>query len=280
MYCIARFFVVLVVLLGACSKDASLSHPFAYDLHMVELPGNTSHAMVCFHGLGGSYQIAEHIQTYGRTDATLVGFNFPDHSIRIGFFDPAQTCFGTKNELLPALYVLKHIVIEKKFQKVSLYGFSAGGGAVINALAILAHDSFTSYLEEVGISKKERKKILAAIERGEVLLDTPLKSLDEVLALHQGIEGLPIVAARYKENNLEPIDNIAKLQGLSLHFIVNFQFPDEILSNRDDTLYISKLKQLEPKCSVSYVIEGQGHGLPHPSLWQCYEKACLLQTCK
>lgn len=271
------FFFFLVLFFSACSKNNSSSVPFSYDLHLIQLARSPSHAMVCCHGLGGSYQIAEHVRAYAKTDATLFGFNFPDHSIRVGFFDPSQTHFGTKEEILPALHVLKHVVIKEGFRKVSLYGFSAGGGAVINTLAALSHESFSSYLEEVGITKKERKKILAAIEQGEVLLDTPLKSLGEVLAQHQGVEGLSLVAARYQKNGLEPIQNIEKLKGLALKFIVNFQFPDEILSNRDDALYIEKLKQLGPKSTVSYIVEGQGHGLPHPSLWSFYEKTCLLK---
>jgi len=260
----------------ACSHDSHIrEHPFLYDLHITKIERDPSHAMICFHGLGGDYQIINHVYTYAKTNATLVSFNFPDHSIRVGFFDPAATHFGTKDELLPALYTLRRLVIEEKFSKISLYGFSAGGGAAINVLTILYDEFYADYLADIGISKKERKKILTALERGEILLDTPLKSLREVLDFHQGVEGLPLVAARYAANHLEPIDNIEKLQGISLHFIVNFQVPDEILSNRDDALYLSRLKTLEPKCHITYVIEGEGHGLPHPSLWHCYEKNCL-----
>lgn len=264
--CLICFFLLP---LSFCSK-AVKDHPFAYDLHLVTVPGSSSKAIICFHGMGMDYRIIDYVEQCSKEEATLISFNFPDHSIRVGSFNPNDTHFGSIKEILPALYVLKKAVIDSKFQEVTLYGFSAGGGAIINTLAVLNTSSYDKELKEIGIQKKEKKEILAAIQKGRVLLDAPLKSLREMLDYHEKMVELEIVAARYEKNEMEPIDNISKLNGLGLHFIVNFQSPDEVLSNRDDELYIERLKQLDSKGSLSFVIEGAGHGLPHPHLWDLH----------
>lgn len=265
----------------SCSKHKPLAftqpHPFSYDLHLTEHFRSSSKAIICCHGAGGDYKIMNYVQEYAKTDATLVGFNFPDHSLRIGLFDPRESTFGTIQEVLPFLYVLKLVVVEQGFKEISLYGFSAGGGAVINTLAILNSNMYEAELFSIGIGKKEKKQILAAVEKGNVILDAPLKSLGELMDFHinhQQKDGLDFVGSRYKANHMEPIENIAKLQGLSLHLIVNFQTPDEILSNRDDQLYIERLSKFVNKGSLHVVNKESGHGLPHKSLWECYEQNC------
>ena len=260
---------LFLIPLSFCSKPTK-DHPFAYDLHLETVPGSSSKAIVCFHGMGMNYEIINYVKQCSKEDATLISFNFPDYSIRIGSFDPNETHFGTIKEILPALYVLKKTVVDNKFKEVTLYGFSAGGGAIINTLAVLNTSTYDNELKEIGIQKSDKKKILAAIQKGAVLLDAPLKSLREMIEYHEKMVELDIVAARYEKNEMEPIDNISKLNGLGLRFIVNFQNPDEVLSNRDDELYIERLKQLDSKASLSFVIEGQGHGLPHPHLWDLH----------
>ena len=262
---------ILMVSMQSCSKPEQ-EVSFSHDLHLSRIEGNSSHAMVCCHGMGGSYEIINQVNQYAKIDATLIGFNFPDHSIRIGLFDPRKTRFGTIEEIAPVLYVLKEVVIKEKFEKVSLYGFSAGGGAVINTIAVLNSQVYTPYLKQLGISNKDRKKILTAIQKGNVILDAPLKSIGELIDFHEKIEGLLIVGNRYRENGMEPIENISKLKGLSLQFIVNFQSPDEVLSNRDDILYLERLAEIGAKTSVLSIVEGSGHSLPHPHLWEFYQQ--------
>ncbi len=280
-----RFYVIVVCVLfsafSCCSKAkqeaVSYEHPFSYDLHLTQFMRSPREAIICFHGAGGDYKIMNHVHEYAKTDATVIGFNFPDHNLRIGFFDPQKTHFGTIEEILPVLYILKKVVIDQGFKEISLYGFSAGGGAVINTLATLNTSLNDDDLNAIGIGRKEKKKILAAVQKGKILLDAPLKSLGEVVdfhAKHQEKTGLGCVGARYKANNMEPIDNIEKLKGLSLHLIVNFQNPDEILSNRDDILYIERLSKFVSKGSLHIVNKESGHSLPHKSLWECYEQTC------
>src|SRR5271170_6780568 len=82
-----------------------------YDLHLFSIPGKRERIMICFHGYGANYQIAQAIQSWEVTDVTFLSFNFPDHDIEEREdYDPCQATFGTIDELLPALYVLKQVV--------------------------------------------------------------------------------------------------------------------------------------------------------------------------
>ncbi len=259
-------------------EEKATLHPFNYDLHLTKVPSKTPKGslsvMICFHGMGGDYRIVDYVKEYSNLDSNFFSFNFPDYGIRVGSFTPEDTFLGSVDEILPALYVLKQAVIVDKFSKVSLYGFSAGGGAIINTLAVLNTSTYDEKLKEIGIGPKEKKRIIMAIQKGHVLLDAPLKSVEEMKAFHQPMAEIEIVGARFKNNGMEPIGNIDKLQGLNLHYVVNFQSPDEVLSNRDDYLYIEKLKAASPKGSVAFVIEGKGHSLPHEHLWDLYLRSC------
>src|SRR5438552_3135997 len=113
-------FCFILVSVCSCSGNGPKNHPFSHDLHISHVLGSPSQAMICCHGLGGNYQIVEYVKRYVKTDVTLVGFNFPDHDIRLGLLDPKSTHFGTAEEILPLLYVLKQIVVIENFSEVSL----------------------------------------------------------------------------------------------------------------------------------------------------------------
>lgn len=253
----------------------SQKHPFKYDLHPTVIPGKNSTVTICLHGFGNNYQLAEKIKTLGIED-TLVSFNFPDYSIKKKKFLPTFiVSFGSIDELLPALYMLKTCVIDAKIEKINLYGFSAGGGALVNTIAVLQTHSYDKELQKIGIDANVKKQILAAVQKGTILLDTPLKSLEEIIA-HRGRSlELLFSAWRYKKNKFRPIDSLRHLDGFNI--IVHFQDPDTILSNRDDERYIQKLRKYNTRGKVHVVIgsdEGGHNGL-HPTLWNYYLKGAL-----
>ncbi|MBA3958534.1 MAG: hypothetical protein H0X51_09125 [Parachlamydiaceae bacterium] len=246
--------------------------PFSYDLHPHVISGNPSEVLVTFHGMGGNYLIADSVKASSNTDNTIVSFNFPDYDFktRRDFNNLNQITLGSIQELLPPLYLLKQILINDPNRTINLYGFSAGGGAVINLLAVLNSSEYDSELKTIGIEESDKKAILDAIEKGIIILDTPLKSVAELVATRPNLERI-LMAERYKQNGMEPIDNISKLPNRPFTFIVHFQEPDQILSNRDDQLYFEKLQKQNSK-GKTYLIIGhdQGHMLPHPSLWKFY----------
>lgn len=261
----------LPVVLSALT-DGDLKGPFAHDLHLSVYPGAGPKVMICCHGMGGDYTIAEVIREANPAD-TLISFNFPDHNCLDKEFDGAKTTFGTINELLPALYVFKKIMLDEGCQNVALYGFSAGGGAIINALAVLNGNSYEVELKEIGIQEAEKKKLLTAIQQGQILLDSPLKSIAEIVDFRGPDKDLEAIRTRYRANDMEPINSVNKLNGLNLNILVHFQRPDEILSNRDDGLFLGRLKMANAKGKVLInIADDGGHCTLHHSLWKIYRQ--------
>lgn len=78
---------------------------------------------------------------------------------------------------------------------------------------------------------------------------------------------------RHNDNNFRPIDSLKLLNGLSLDILLHFQEKDEILSNRDDLIYIEMLKDNLPEGKVTVIVGNDGgHMVPHFSLWQSYSQ--------
>lgn len=247
---------------------------FDYDLHISSLPGKNNHVMICFHGYGDNYEVASSLKKLNSFDATLISFNFPEYDIKQGRkYDPSLASFGTINELLPALYVMKQTILEQNLDSVDLYGFSAGGGALINALAVLNTSTYDPQLKKIGIESADKKKILSAIEKGTIILDTPLKSIEEIIDFRGSTEEFQILAKHYLDSNLRPIDSVKLLKGLSLNILLHFQEKDEVLSNRDDLIYIKRLEESLPEGNITVIIGNDGgHMTPHTSLWTYYSQ--------
>jgi hypothetical protein len=252
-------------------EEAVEKHPFAYDLHLSTLAGTKDEVLICCHGYGGNYRIAHILKEAGVQGSHLVSFNFPDHDLRAG--DGATTVFGTIEELLPSLYVVKKHVIDQKRDRIHLYGFSAGGGVVINMITVLSSSAYDSSLQTLGIGSVEKEKMLLAIEKGSVVLDAPLKSIEEISAFKGASPALEIVGQRYQDNGFVPIDNLHHLEGLSLNVWVYFEHGDEILSNRDDVLFIERLQKYNAKGKTVPIFGSHGgHNRFHSALWQAYLK--------
>jgi len=116
----------------------------------------------------------------------------------------------------------------------------------------------------------------------QIILDVPLKSVEEIIAFRGSNPELKILAKHYRDNNLRPIDTVEFLQGLSLNIIIHFQESDEIISNRDDQIYIEKINEVN-RLGTTSVITGNdgGHEGVHLSLWQFYlEKLGESGECK
>lgn len=251
--------------------DREASALFDYDLHFSCIPGNPSKVMICFHGYGGNYRIAYRVKEHAGIDETLISFNFPDYDILQRKLNPEQMSFGTIEELLPSLYVLKNIVIDYGMDEIDLYGFSAGGGAIINAIGVLNTHTHDQSLQKIGIGEQGKQTILKAIQRGYVILDAPLKSLEEIIDLRGSSYELEVIAQRYRENQLVPIESLQYLNNLSLQIVVHFQKQDETIFNRDDHLFIERLKKYNESGNTFVVLgDDGGHSAPHPSLWQYY----------
>jgi len=257
--------------------DAS-SNPFQYNMGITILPGHSqnSDVLLLLHGYGGDNSIARILQSYGDISDIMVSFNFPDYRILDRQYDLTKSVYGSIDEILPVVYMLNKLVVDGKLDKVNLYGFSAGGGAVINTLAVLNTHRFDTQLASIGVGADEKKVILNAIQNGWVLLDAPLKSMNEVNGRRGAGEGRDAVSSRYNKNGFNPIDNIPLLSGLKLNIIVYWEVPDEILSNRDDALFSERLKAVNPN-GRNIILEGStgGHVGYHAPLFRMYNKLRL-----
>lgn len=242
-------------------------HPFNYDLGVKVLPASEPNAnvMICCHGMCSDNRIGDVMRTYPSIkDNHLVSFNFPDHGMSDDAYNPNKTTFGTIEELLPILYILKKIVVDAHIEAVNLYGFSAGGGAVINVVAAL---NSNIDLRRVGISPEDKLQILSAIQKGRIILDCPLKSIEEIMAFRGSSYNMKVLAQRYQHNEMRPIDAVQKLSNLNI--VLHFQSPDEVLSNRDDALFVQRLREANAQGTTLVIVGNEGgHNAYHASLWQ------------
>lgn len=252
--------------------------PFSYPLDIQVFAGKSANeeVILCCHGYGSNSSLAQVIASYQIVPSHLVGFNFPDYEITSRHLTPSQMAYGTIYELLPAIYLLKKITIEAQAHAVSLYGFSAGGAAVVNLIGVLNTSQHDQALSSIGVSLEDKQKILAALQRGVILLDAPLKSMEEYNAFHPECLKDPLnmcQTQRYRENGMSPIEALAKWKGLKLSVVLFFQYPDKALSNRDDQLYAQKLQQANPDGRNLILIKSEGGHLGfHHSLWKGYQQ--------
>lgn len=255
------------------SSAGFATSPFSHDLQLTKTPGKNSEVMIVAHGKGGSYKHAETVQV----EKTLISFNFPDYDYGARQIEPDDLTFGTPEEIMPLIYTIHKTVIVDGLDEVDLYGYSAGGGAIINALAALNTDRFNESLQKINVDQQAKNKMLQAIQKGQIVLDCPLKSVREIIAFNQKSQAehakghhqvLEVLQKRYQANNMEPIDAIEYLKGLSLKVVLYFNNPDEILSNRDDELYYERLKKVNSAGKTLLILgKEKGHNSEHPLLW-------------
>ena len=244
------------------------SHPFSYNLNPLVLSGPEKEApvMVVCHGYGDNYSLAHYLHEMKVTSHHIVGFNFPDHGITAGD-DHTKSSFGTVHEILPLLYLLKTCVIDFQLSTINLYGFSAGGGAVINALATLHTHRFDAELAQIGISGADKQTIMKALTAGIVILECPLKSVTEIIDSRGTSPELTALAGQYTRNKMHPLEVLTSLTGIALTLFLYFENPDDILSNRDDMLFIQQLKQANKGQTIVTLGYEGGHTAHHSRLW-------------
>jgi hypothetical protein len=254
--------------------DVKKIQPFGYDLGIEVVANKNPNAgvTICCHGYGSSSHIAEIVDSFNVVPDHIVAFNFPDYDLMHRPYDPRKSTFGSIQELLPFLYIIKRCVCDAGLTVINLYGFSAGGAAVVNTLVVLNEATYDAELAQIGISADDKKRMIAAIKQGLVVLDCPLKSIEEVVNVRGQSREFMILGDRYRANNMRPIDSVQYLKGLPLNILLHFQQPDEVIGNREDQLFIDRLCAANSgKTQVVIGHEG-GHNAYHASLWSAYAK--------
>lgn len=224
---------------------------------------------VTAHGYGSNKKTGKNVANYAPLTGQVLTFNLPDHDYRAG--NQHDLRHGSIDEILPLAYAV-NTAIRAGAQHINLYGFSAGGGAVINVLGILNSNRFDTQLNAIGITQVDKTAMLNAIKHGVVLLDVPLKSVEEIIDGRGATKELVLFAQKYKENNLRPIDSVDALAGLGLQIVLYFEKPDEILYNRDDAEFIRRLERANSSGTTRVVFGSHGgHVGWHKELWQAYK---------
>ncbi len=238
--------------------------------------------MLCLHGFGMDETIASFVHDTKMAPYHLVGFNFPDWGDEIDITKPEQLCFGTIAELKPVILRLHSCLTHLHAERIHLYGFSAGGGAAVNLLGVLKCHRFQ---KELGLTVDEMDAIYGAIERGTVVLDCPLKSIDEIFDERKAenlyledesatdLHYLKRCGDIYKANDLRPIDSLLKLSGSKLNVLLVLQQPDDIVGNRDDALFVERLEAANCAGKTIIVYGPEGCHVPAmPSLVTAYSQ--------
>lgn len=229
------------------------------DIELINGTENLDQITITCHGYGANKDIG--FMVAPELNATVLTFNFPDHDL----IDTIH--FGTIHEYLPILFLLKACVVSG-IKKINLYGFSAGGGAIINTLAILNSQKYTQDLIRIGVNREDVQEIVHVVCAGMTILDVPLKSVEEVLSIRPRDPVIKILAQRFKANGFEPIEVIDQLAGLKLNLLIYFEHHDQILSNRDDQLFYQKLKSVNKDGSTQLIMGSDGgHNGFHQKLW-------------
>ena len=95
---------------------------------------------VCFHGWGGNYQIAEMLRYIPAIKDHLISFNLPFACSLDGQDPLLSPSLGTIQEIIPILHVLHDCMEQRKLTSLNLYGFSAGGGTIVDLIAVLCRN--------------------------------------------------------------------------------------------------------------------------------------------
>ncbi len=221
------------------------------------------------HGYGANKKIGNFVAKNAPLTGHVLTLNLPDHDYRPS--DEHNLRHGSIDEILPLAFAVK-TVIAAGAHRINVYGFSAGGGAVVNLLAMLNGHRFDGELNDIGITEADKEAMLRAIEQGVVLLDAPLKSVEEIMHGRGALPELKLFAQKYKENNLRPIDSLDELQGLKLKVVLYFENPDEIIYNHDDAEFITRLEKAN-SLGITRIAVGTngGHKGWHKELWDNYK---------
>lgn len=254
---------------------SNLKSPFNYPLNLsvypAQIEGNDGKVILCLHGYAANYQTGA-VLSQNLPNYTVVSFDFPDANIRQRR-SLDEISFGSIKEVLPGIFLANECIKRGKLDALSIYGFSAGGAAAVNMLSVLNTSTYDKHLAEIGVGKEDKQKILYAVQRGFVILDCPLKSIEEIIDFSGNSPELTIMARKYSDNGFTPLNSVNNLKGLSLRIVVNFQNPDEALSNRDDHIFLERLRIANSKgTTISVQSRDRGHVSYHPALWAAFKK--------
>lgn len=246
------------------------------------------------HGFGSdSDEMIKYIHGLNPRDH-LVSFNLPYYNAFNRLFAGVSS-IGTFDELAPLIFRLKTLIIDRGISKLNVYGFSIGGGVIVNTLMVLSGTCFDQRLTAMGIDTDAKKQILDALRKGFLLLDSPLQDIGcvqlerEVAKRCEGLDQGMIemckkiaestmaqCAERCKISNLCPLNSFACIKHLGFSIILFLQDPDEILTNIHNEALIEHLTKDTTHQVTVLRHDEEGHFGTHARIWEKYRELSLM----
>lgn len=249
-----------------------IEHIIDHDQHT---HANHERPTIFFHGWGDTKNSAKLLKAF--TDVLpgdIITFHFHDRGVIIPKLRHSN--LGQLPDVLTGLYVIKWARHMLHLNAVDLYGYSRGGATIFNLIGIL-NDTSGKYdrdLLRIGIDAAERKKLLAMIQAGCIVLDCPLTDANvsgELLAKKFTSHASGMIKAftrlsKYEPNGLQGLQSTNLFKGLKLNILLHFQYHDTIVSNQNEAELYRRLYTHNPK--TTYVVLGNdgGHMHTHASL--------------
>ena len=269
---------------GQRKKQLELLH-YTLDIeHIVDTDPtkqtNHEHPTIYLHGWGDTKQSAKLLKAYCDVlPGDIVTFNFQDSGILVPKWKYSN--MGQLPDVLSTIYTIKWTKDNVHAKAVDLFGYSRGGATLLNTLAVL-NDTSGAYdidLECIGVTPRERKAILAMIQRGCHVLDCPLTdmnvSINELMKykkvastnnkdffLVKAFEGLTC----YKCDGLQGLSSAESLSGLKLNILMHFQYKDTMVSNKNEAELYRLLYSHNPCTTFIVLGNNGGHLHSHAAL--------------
>ncbi len=191
----------------------------------------------------------------------VITFNFPDGVMR-GPLPSLYSSFGQLSDVLPAIYTLNYAYEVYGLHTIDVFGYSRGGAVAVNMVAVL-HDKSTQYdaaLAQLGITAGRRKELLAAIERGSIVLDCPLIDGNETLKNYaKPVQFIARTMTNYKSDGLQALQSARSLSGLKLHVLLHFQYNDTRIGNEHEAALYNAFAQHNPEHTYLLLADEGGH---------------------
>jgi hypothetical protein len=228
----------------------------------------SSETMIEYLRVNGEYRIPGDVLTFDFVDAFKNDLRFM-----------AQSNFGQTKDI-KSLLVAMRCAHDSGFPGCNLFGQSRGAATIVNALSLLNTD-VNDWDTEIKncFDNESRKKILAMIKKGVVVLDTPLLDVRTAVrtivknavpktfyktwafgkmcdAIHDHI--LPKFT-NYSPKGMQALTSVVNLPKEGLKFLVGYQREDEIVGDEHNKTFIESLIERLGKNNVWVVLGSAGN---------------------
>ncbi len=206
---------------------------------------------------------AQLMKHYDVLPGDVITFNFPD-GVWKGPLPIWHSSLGQISDVMPAIYALNFAVEKLKLEAVDLFGYSRGAAVAVNMLAVLndKQGKYDKALEQIGIMKSDRVRLLKLIQSGSVVLNCPIIDTNTTLnSYSKPVQFLARKLTNYKDDGLQALQSAQQLAGLNLKVLLHFQHNDTRVTNLKEADLYRAFAQYSP--TSTYLVLGDDGGHTH-----------------